>query len=134
MGGDVSEAVYWNGPYGPYTHKHCTRCGRWLPLDAFSRTEYTSFGWSARCKECAAVATQEWRERNPEYIADYNEARRIPPTKLTCVECGSQFEGRRDRLVCSRKCRDSRYRKLHPLEYAAKRARKDARRRATESA
>ena len=44
-----------------------------------------------------------------------NAARRTPQAKLVCVECGGEFEGRRDRLLCgSRRCKDRRYARLHP--------------------
>jgi hypothetical protein len=50
-----------------------------------------------------------------------NVARRTRPAKLTCVECGEEFEGRRDRLLCGRRsCKDRRYARLHPERLAAK--------------
>ncbi len=110
-------------------HRRCIRCRQALPLAAFPPSN-TYDGLGPRCRECRRELNRLWREQNPDAIAAHNEARRIPPTKLTCTECGSEFEGRRDRLVCSRKCRDARYRRLHPEAYREKRRRKDARRRA----
>jgi hypothetical protein len=52
-----------------------------------------------------------------------------PPERTTCEECGGALEGRQ-RIVCSRRCRDRRYARLHPEAYAAKEARKVERRRA----
>jgi hypothetical protein len=49
------------------------------------------------------------------------------------VECGRSFEGLPDRLVCSRRCKDARYKRKHPEEYAAKRKRYRARRRQREA-
>jgi hypothetical protein len=46
----------------------------------------------------------------------------------TCTECGAAFEGRPNRLVCSRKCKDARFKRLHPAAWKAKRARYDRRR------
>jgi len=76
-----------------------------------------------------------WRAANPERVAAYNAARREayrlahPPMRVKCSECDVEFEAETIRVVCSRRCKDRRYRRLHPVEYAAKRARKDARRR-----
>ena len=38
----------------------------------------------------------------------------VPPSKLECVECGVVFEGPKNRLLCSRRCKDRRYARLHP--------------------
>jgi hypothetical protein len=58
-----------------------------------------------------------------------NAARRMPPAKLRCVECGQDFEGRRGRLLCgSRRCKDRRYARQHPEELRAKERRKYERR------
>jgi hypothetical protein len=42
------------------------------------------------------------------------ESRRVAPTQLKCVECEEDFEGRKGRLVCSRRCKDRCYARLHP--------------------
>ena len=40
--------------------------------------------------------------------------------ELVCSECGERLEGRQ-RVVCSRRrCKDARFRRLHPVAYAAK--------------
>ena len=78
----------------------------------------------------SAAYQRAWRAANPDRVRAYNEARRIPFTSLVCVECGAGFLGRKDRLVCSPRCKDRRYARLHPAEYRAKQKRKDARRRA----
>ncbi len=58
-----------------------------------------------------------------------------PPASGVCSECGEEItDGRRDRLVCSRRCKDARYRRLHPEEYAAKQHRKYQRRKARKTA
>jgi hypothetical protein len=44
------------------------------------------------------------------------------------VECGVSFEGRKDRLLCSRRCKDRRYARLHPEQLRAKERRKYERR------
>jgi hypothetical protein len=75
-----------------------------------------------------AEQLRDWRRRNPDKVREQNERRRIPPTERTCVECGGTFVGRKDKLLCSRRCKDTRYERLHPEAYAAKRRRKEARR------
>jgi len=50
--------------------------------------------------------------------------------ELTCSECGETFEGWRGRLICSPRCKDRRFKRLHPEQARAKQRRKDARRRA----
>jgi hypothetical protein len=45
-----------------------------------------------------------------------------------CSECGAELEGRQ-RVVCGRRCKDARYKRLHPEEYAARERRKVERRR-----
>ena len=65
-----------------------------------------------------------WRAANPE------RTRRLPSSPRACPECGETFKGRRNKLLCGqRRCREARYRRLHPVAYAAKRARKERRRR-----
>lgn len=118
------------------THKRCPSCAGWLPVSEFgllprrSSRPYrrdaksqSSLQWklSSWCRACKREATGRWRESNRSRIA---ESRRTPPTRLTCVECAGTFEGRRDRLVCSRGCKDRRYARLHPVEYRAKLARR----------
>jgi hypothetical protein len=66
-----------------------------------------------------------WRAENPERVAGYNEARRIPPTSLVCVECGGSFLGRKDRLLCSRRCKDRRHARLHPEALREKKRRRE---------
>jgi len=46
-----------------------------------------------------------------------------------CSECGVQFEGRPNKLTCSRGCVDRRYDRLHPLKAKEAAARKHRRRR-----
>lgn len=72
-------------------------------------------------------ATRAWREQNLERV---NAARRKRPAKLRCVECGAEFEGRKGELICSRRCKDRRYARLHPDELREKQRRKYARRKA----
>ena len=113
---------YWVRPRG----RRCTRCQVVLPFSAFRPNLRLSSGWSSWCRACSSAATRAWREQNRERV---NAARRKPPVKLRCVECGGEFGGRKDRLLCSRRCKDRRYARLHPAELATKERRKYERRR-----
>jgi hypothetical protein len=76
------------------------------------------------CELCRPRKTAEDR-------AAYNAARRLAyvprtPVVRACSECGAETTRR---VVCgARRCVDARYRRLHPVEYAAKQARKYRRR------
>jgi hypothetical protein len=113
------------------TDKFCRRCDRYLPFAAFRRSLYLKSGLDSQCRECHTASNRAWRASHPEYRDAYNLARRVGPTPVVCTECGVEFLGRPDRVVCDqRKCRDARYRRLHPEAYRAKVRRKSARRRA----
>jgi hypothetical protein len=110
--------------------KRCGRCQGWLPFEAFRPDARSASGWSSYCRECSNAANREWRERNPGHADAYNAARRVPPVELACVECGKAFEGRKGRLVCSRRCKDRRYARHHPEQAKEKNRRHQANRRA----
>jgi hypothetical protein len=113
------------------TTKRCSKCGRELPVEAFSRHRRSSDGRAWWCRECAAAQNREYRARNPELTQAYNEARRVGIYRLRCVQCGVEFEaGRKDAKLCGRRrCKDKRYQRLHPEAYRAKCRRKGERRR-----
>jgi hypothetical protein len=54
--------------------------------------------------------------------------KRGPQPVRHCSECGAELEGRR-RVVCSERCREARFNRLHPEAYAAREGRKVERRR-----
>jgi hypothetical protein len=56
---------------------------------------------------------REWRRKNPDRVAAYNEARRIPPSQPVCVECGERFEGQRGPARVFAACKDARYALSH---------------------
>jgi hypothetical protein len=114
--------------------KRCARCRQTLPAEAFRPNPKMRTGLSSCCQSRSAARTRRWREANPEYVAAYAAARRTPPARLVCSECGREYEGRRGRLVCSRKCKDARYKRRHPEAFKAKRARYDRRRKERERA
>ena len=96
--------------------KPCSGCGRWFPFEAFPLNRSAYFGRGSRCRKCARKATRDWRKRNREHELAYNAERRAryraehPLVEKHCVVCGEAFQGRRDRLVCSERCRNRRKR------------------------
>jgi hypothetical protein len=114
--------------FPPPKGRRCRRCTEFLPFSVFRPNLRLSSGWNSWCRACCVEATRAWRERNRERV---NAARRTPPTKLRCAECGTEFEGRKSRLLCGRRrCKDRRYARLHPEEMRAKQQRKYQRRKA----
>lgn len=103
----------------PDAGRICARCGRWLSAEHFRANSELKSGLHSYCRACHAAFSREW----------YAE-RRIPLTEHVCTECGTKFLGRRGKLVCSRRCTDARYRRLHPEAYREAERQKHARRRA----
>jgi hypothetical protein len=102
------------------THKRCTCCQGWLPLEQFRVNPKAdpwghSLGRGSWCRDCHLAAMQDWRERNRD---DFNARRRAqyraehPLPTRPCVVCGEPFTGRRDALVCGERCRNRRRREL----------------------
>ena len=79
------------------------------------------------CRACTRRRSRQFYARNRERILEKAAARRGPPPVRYCSECGSELEGRR-RVVCSERCREGRFKRLHPEAYAAREARKVERR------
>ena len=105
--------------------KRCSRCRRSLPVSEFRANDKLRSGLDSWCLDCRREASREWRMAHRD---ECNERRRVPPSKLRCVECGGEFEGRKGKLICSRRCKDRRYARLHPEELREKQRRKYARR------
>jgi hypothetical protein len=122
-------SVYTLGHH-PSELRHCTRCRQSKPIEQFRPNPQTLSGLHWWCRPCCSDDARRWRAENPDAAKAYNEARRVPPSRLTCTECGEEFYGRKDRLTCGRRCKDARYRRLHPEKYRAKQRRQYARRRA----
>lgn len=76
---------------GEDTREYCTICQRWLPRKAFPSNQRMSSGLSSHCQACHAESVREWRERNSEHVAVYNESRRKGPRECECVDCGLSF-------------------------------------------
>lgn len=95
---------------------------------------------SAYCRDCRKAYAKDWKARNPDHqrewraknrekIAAWNASRRKPPSSQTCSECGATFEAVRKRVVCSRRCKDARLRRLDPEGASARDRAKNHRRR-----
>lgn len=102
----------------------CAACGGELPAQQ-GRGRPRKF-----CAVCVPPGdTAAWRAANPDRVHEYNESRRVSVRTFYCVECRRPFASTRsDRLVCSRRCKDARYRRLHPEVVRAKERRKRQRR------
>lgn len=116
--------------------KWCPRCSRHLPAEEFAANPRVRSGFSSWCKRCHRQAVRVWREEhrdeeNAKRRAEYAAAH--PRAVRHCEECGAELEGRAS-VVCSRRCKDTRYRRLHPEAEKARQARKVARRRARKAA
>ena len=118
----------------------CAECG--VPLEQWQRAlvQFCSPRCRYRFRDRRKYAEDPEGQRakgrayywaNRERVLAKAAARRggKPGTRASeCSECGGPLEGRR-RVVCSRRCADARYRRLHPEAYAAKERRKAERQR-----
>jgi hypothetical protein len=102
-------------------------CRRRLAAAEFLPNLKLQGGLGSYCRDCLREKKRQWREAHPEEIAAYNESRRKPLAEL--VECEKGFEGRPHAMLCSRRCKDRRYRRMHPEQVRAKERRKYERRR-----
>lgn len=121
--------------YGVPTHKGCTHCRRQLLIEEFrvlpAKSRWRELTLDSWCRDCRREAVRAWRAANRDRIAAARAKRRVPPVRLKCVECGSEFEGRSDRLLCGRAyCREKRFARFHPAQHKEKQRLKAARRRA----
>jgi hypothetical protein len=55
--------------------KQCRKCRLIKPADEFPKRRSASDGLHSWCKVCMADAAADWRERNPEKVAEYEERR-----------------------------------------------------------
>ncbi len=111
--------------------KRCSRCRQMLPAENFHPNSRMKTGLNSWCKTCALERTREWRAANPDYVEAVNAARRLAAcgdergvrvagVMRRCVECDQEFRAfRSTAMLCSRKCKDARYRRLHPERYKA---------------
>jgi hypothetical protein len=111
------------------TEKRCFVCGRVLPLSEFTADRSKRLGVGTYCRECDAQRGRERYARDRERILAKAAAKRGPQPVRYCSECGAELEGRQ-RVSCGKsRCREARFRRLHPASYAAREAAKAGRRR-----
>jgi predicted nucleic acid-binding Zn ribbon protein len=120
--------------------KWCCSCQQWLPPEAFAPKPELRSGFDSWCRSCHAERTRQWREANPEYLAEYNERRRSeyraehPRTSRPCVVCGQPHSRQAEALVCSERCPNRRKREQRRRAKAEAIERKIERRRASSEA
>jgi hypothetical protein len=69
------------------TTEWCCRCQRFRDPEDFLPLQ-PEFSY---CRSCRSEIRKEWRERNPDAVAAYNESRRIGPRQCECVDRGASF-------------------------------------------
>ena len=119
--------------------RRCGDCGEMRPLSEWAVDRSKPSGFSSRCKVCQREKAKAYYAAHRDEIREKAAAKRGAPVERTCLECGDPLEGRR-RVVCGKsKCREARFRRLHPESWAAREAakverRREARRRVREAA
>jgi hypothetical protein len=96
----------------------CWSCRNMLPWSEFARDRSKPSGHKSICKRCDSARA----------IRRYHARRALENPLTSCGECGEPLPAGR-RVVCSSRCRDRRYARLHPEAYEAREARKVERRR-----
>jgi len=126
----VSERRRFFAPVDDSTEKTCGRCGESRPLVEFIKDASKRLGRGSICRRCDRETSSAYYRDNREAVLLREAARRAAtnPGPRVCHECGAALQGRA-LVVCSSRCREARYRRLHPEAYAARERRKVARRR-----
>jgi hypothetical protein len=107
------------------------RCGGVKPAEEFTVDRSKPAGLGSYCRPCDRQLSREYYRANRERILAKLAAKRRPQPVRHCSECGVELEGRK-RVTCgTSKCREQRFRRLHPAEYAERERRKTERRRET---
>lgn len=101
----------------------CSGCSRGVRFDELAADRSKRSGRKGICKVCDRGKWRAYYWANRKRVLDRAAARRPPAKRRSCSECGGELSGRQ-RVVCSPRCRDARYRRFHPDEYAAREAAK----------
>ena len=91
----------------------CSGCGEAKPLEAFNSSRRVVDGFAWWCRDCQREAQRFWRLGHRDAVEAYNVGRRVGPRWVKCSECDEVFVRRSNQVVCSRRCKDRRYRRLH---------------------
>jgi hypothetical protein len=110
------------------TEKLCFQCGGVKPLEEFTRDKRKINGAGTYCRDCDRERSKAYYRANRERILERAAAKRGPRPVRHCSECGSELEPPK-RVVCSPRCREARFKRLHPEAYAAREEAKVERRR-----
>jgi len=109
--------------------KRCPGCGGLKALEDFTADRSKSDGYGSYCRPCDQERSREYYRRNREAVLARAATRRGPAPTRFCSECGVELEGRH-RVTCGKsKCREDRFKRLHPESYARREAAKVERRR-----
>lgn len=57
-------------PHWPETERTCRKCGETKPIGEFAKGDGGHLRWA--CKDCKAEQHRQWRERNPEHVAEWH--------------------------------------------------------------
>jgi hypothetical protein len=106
----------------------CPVCGESKPAEEFALDASKPSGYGTYCLRCDRERSKRYYAANREKVLAKAAEKRGPQPERYCSEDGVPLEGRQ-RVVCSPRCRDARFKRLHPEAYAAKEARKIERRR-----
>jgi hypothetical protein len=89
----------------------CYACGWDLPADVFARDRAKASGRASMCRPCDREKSRRYYlEHRDEKLAKAKaraKAERPPPPTVECRTCGEPFErSRKDRVFCSKRCKD----------------------------
>jgi len=111
--------------------KRCPGCGGLKPLEDFTSDRSKKDGRGSYCQVCDRERSRAYYAANHDAVLARAAAKRGPAPTRFCSECGRELAGRQ-RVTCgSSRCREARFKRLHPEAYAAREARKVERRRET---
>ncbi len=58
-------------------YKSCTLCGIEKPLTEYHSHPRTKDGFKTQCRTCQNEKNKQWRDKNAEYLREYNQQRTI---------------------------------------------------------
>jgi hypothetical protein len=112
--------------------RFCARCGTRKKLEEFATDRSKRSGIKSFCKTCENEKSKAYYRANREAVLEKAAARRgrpRPPERTNCSECGEPLP-QGHRVTCGKsKCREARFKRLQPENYAAREAAKVERRR-----
>src|SRR5688572_4827183 len=113
-------------PLADSDRKRCGGCGEWRLVSEFGRDSSKLGRRASICRACGrAKSRRYYAEHRAAVLARIKarKARAKPAEAPTCSECGGPLPGKA-RVVCSSRCKDRRFKRLHPEAYAERERRK----------